>query len=775
MAQQQLTSVENNFTKGLITESTGLNFPENGATEADNCEFTLIGNVNRRLGIDYEDNYEITPFGSAGYATQTYKWNNAGGDGQSQLIVVQVGPSLFFYLSSAASKDHPVSTHRLPNGVGLSSFAATGGTFDPTVDAQFSDGNGYLFVYHPNCDPFYVTYDPNTQALTSNVIYVQIRDQSGISYLEGSVSNRPVASNGVHSYNLQNQGWTSGPTWVANYSDTFHVALGSHAFTVPSGLVGITNGTAVLITSLTAPFVIPSGAQIASGTVTSYAGTTLTVNIGTIYGSYTGFDSTSGFVSPVNVGNITTFKSVIGVYPSNADVWWYFKNSSGVFDPATTAGNITYASGPAPKGTYILNAFRQDRSVVSGVPFLATMFTSKRPSTGTWFQGRVWYAGVNDGISAVGTAPNYSWTENIYFSQVVTDASQFGYCYQQNDPTSEQLFDLLPTDGGTIQIQGSGAIYKLFPIQNGLLVFAANGVWFITGSTGIGFTATDYTITKISSVASISNTSFVDVQGLPYFWNEEGIYRAEPQQGGGLAVNPITIGTILSFYNDIPLRSKLFVKAAYHPIDYVIQWVYSSTDSGDEHQYDRILNYNVFNKAFFPYSVNIERTSINGVIYVQGPGGSTSPEPVFKYLVSNNTLPSPQGITFGEAWGEAYVDWNSTGFPKDYTSYFVTGYKLRGQAIKRFQPVYIQVYSQVNGEASAYVLQGLWDYANDRNSNRWSTQQLVTNNLTRFGTVMNRRKIRGHGYAVQFKFTSVSGMPFDIVGWAVQDSVNTGL
>jgi len=51
-----------------------------------------------------------------------------------------------------------------------------------------------------------------------------------------------------------------------------------------------------------------------------------------------------------------------------------------------------------------------------------------------------------------------------------------GNCYQVNDPTSDQLFDLLPTDGGVIVIQGCGSIYKLFPLQNALLVFAANGV-----------------------------------------------------------------------------------------------------------------------------------------------------------------------------------------------------------------------------------------------------------------------------------------------------------
>ena len=147
-----------------------------------------------------------------------------------------------------------------------------------------------------------------------------------------------------------------------------------------------------------------------------------------------------------------------------------------------------------------------NRSGVSGIAGLTSIVTTIRPRTGTWFQGRVFYAGVDASQQATGDAQYYTWTENIYFSQIITpgDNTEFGYCYEINDPTSETLFDLLPSDGGVINIQGSGSIYKLFPVVNGLLVFAANGIWFITGSQGIGFTATVYTVTKLSGVQSIS-------------------------------------------------------------------------------------------------------------------------------------------------------------------------------------------------------------------------------------------------------------------------------
>src|SRR5258707_4679616 len=98
MPQQVTSLVENNFTKGLITESTGLNFPENAATSTDNCTYTLIGDVSRRLGIDYEVNGSVLVNDRGGKAISSYKWNNAGGDGLSQIIVTQVGDTLYFYL-----------------------------------------------------------------------------------------------------------------------------------------------------------------------------------------------------------------------------------------------------------------------------------------------------------------------------------------------------------------------------------------------------------------------------------------------------------------------------------------------------------------------------------------------------------------------------------------------------------------------------------------------------------------------------------------------------
>lgn len=773
MPQQITTSVENNFTKGLLTEFTGLNFPENAATDTSNCEYTIIGNVLRREGIDLEEFFDSTVLPS-NQAISTYKWNNVSGDSTTQIVVVQAGATLRFYLSSNATETTPISHWLIDSAVDLSDFIPAGSTFDVNQECTYSDGNGYLFVFNPSCETLYCSY--NNGIVTATPIQVNIRDFLGIPEPGVLVNNRPTTLTASHKYNLNNQGWTSGNAWSAvSSNDDGMSATGPHGFVIGT-VAGITLGDTVYGYSQATYWADGriqngSGTNTFGGTVTSYVAPNIVINVTSI--SNPGSGPFQFSLTQTNVGFINTWQAAEGNYPSNADVWWYFKNASNVFDPATTQPNISLSVGNAPQGHYVISAFSQDRGSVSGISGLTPVTTTKRSSNGCWFQGRVWYTGIDASQQALGTAPFYSWSENIYFSQInVGTATNFGNCFQVNDPTSEQLFDLLPTDGGVIQIQGSGKIYKLFPIQNGLLVFAANGIWFITGSTGIGFAANDYTITKLSSIESISSTSFVDVTGLPYFWNDEGIYSVQPQQGGALAVESISVSTIDSFYSQIPKQSKKYVRGAYHPIDYVIQWVYRSegeTGTGDRYSFDTILNYNTHNKAFFPYTVDTDSATISGILYIQSPGGSTAPDPMFKYLCHIG-----DSFTFANEGDEDLVDWANTGNPVNYDSFFVTGYKVRGQAIRKFQVQYLQMFLSADDVASGYEVQGIWNYANSGNSGKWTQKQRIFNGLTRFSNVFRRHRIRGSGYALQFKVSSIDGLPFDFIGWAVVDTVNQG-
>lgn len=700
--QQPNVSVENNFTGGLKTEYTGLNFPENAATDTDNCVYSLVGDVSRRLGIDLELNFNPKPLSRGDSAVCSYKWNNAGGDGLTQILVLQVDNILYFFRTSSATTSSPISAQECGSFIDLNLQAPIGGTIPPgPIECQFADGNGYLFVFHPNCNPFYCTYTDNPLVfdciITTQAIPVQIRDLSGIVETGVGTSSRPTVEAQPHIYNLFNQGWNS-------------------------DLIG------------------------------------------------------------------AFFTSGLGTVPSNADVWWRFKDDTGTFNPLVTDPSIQLRTA-APKGSIIMNAFNIDRSGASGQSGIPVVSNLLCPRTGTWFQGRVWYTGL-DASTTSGSpdVPWYTWTENIYFSQIAQTADQFGKCYQQNDPTDEDLFDVLSSDGGVIQIQGSGAIYKLFPIQNGLLVFASNGVWYITGSSGIGFAANDYAVVKISSVKSISATSFVEVNGLPIFWNEEGIYSVtRAEQGKGLLsnplfvspldVNPITVGTILSFYTDIPLESRKYARGDYDPIEYTVKWVYKSTQETDIHsryEYDRVLNYNVYNKAFYPYTIGASTTKIIGLNYISYPGSSTAPDPAFKYITWIPEMAQALGVFSEERDDTTYTDFRSIdGIGVNYVSYFVTGYRIKGQAQKLFQSPYIYMFS--DSPNTSYKIQSIWNYANSGNSGKFSQVQVINNSATNFDKMYRRHRLRGHGIAMQIKVASVDGQPFNIMGWSFWDTVNQSI
>jgi hypothetical protein len=103
LPQNNNLQVQNSFIGGLKTEFTGLNFPENAVTDTDNCIYSVIGDVTRRGGINYEGNFQLNAIGVSAAAKSSFKWENVGGDGSTQMVVQQIGSNLYFYKSSAAS------------------------------------------------------------------------------------------------------------------------------------------------------------------------------------------------------------------------------------------------------------------------------------------------------------------------------------------------------------------------------------------------------------------------------------------------------------------------------------------------------------------------------------------------------------------------------------------------------------------------------------------------------------------------------------------------
>jgi hypothetical protein len=701
MTRQVATSVENNFRNALVTEASGLNFPENACTETYDCVFNADGSVVRRPGIDYEFGSSTKTIDRDNSVVSTYMWKNVAGNGDLTLLVVQVGATLYFYKTNVSGG---LSQGAVATTVNLATYSATGAPTPELNECQFSDGNGLLFVTHPYCETFYVSYATSTDTATATEVTLKIRDLEGVE--DGlAVDNRPTttlaAMDDDHEYNLRNQGW--------------------------------------------------------------------------------------------NTTNLTAWDTARSDMPSNADVMWYFKNSSDAFDTATVA-NVMIGNSPAPNGHFILDLHDQDRDAAagtSGVPGTDTSYY--RCSTSAFFAGRVFYSGIN----------YVGFNSKIYFTQIVEKVAQYGYCYQANDPTAEDVFDLLPSDGGVISIPEAGTIYKLVAIAGGLIVFAANGVWIVSGSTGIGFTATDYSVNKISSIGTLTATSFVDVAGFPAWWNAEGIYILTAGEGGP-AIQSLSDAKIKRFYDTIPPLSKTQARGFFNSVEGVIQWLFRSEGSDvptEIYEYDRILNFNVMTGAFYPWRITDSTVTVNGLLVMDSTVGtidvntvirgadtivdasgntvityasttSGNESPRFKYLVSASNGAGSYNFTFAEFNNFDYIDWfqyDSVG--EDFESYFISGYKIHGEALRKFQANYVTLISRLD-TAVEYYFQGIWDYAANSDTGRWSVQQTISHTNLNYSNAFRRLKVRGHGKALQFKVTSSTGQAFDILGWATFETGN---
>lgn len=727
MARQSAINIENNFTRGLITENTGLNFPENAMTEGYNVVIKENTKTIRRLGLDYETSYALktgvanTIDGLDDIAITEYLWRNASNQGFSVFQVVQVGATLYFY---EGTEGDSLSANIKAFTVDLQTFefagVVTGCEF---VECQYATGDGKLFVCSPSIDPFYVTYSVSGDTISTTEIAVKIRDTVGLD--DGfDIDERVAAASQTvqHQYNLYNQGWLQ---------------------------------TALL-----------SGGAAAS--------------------AYSHWDTAR-----------TDF-------PSNADVWWRFRR---VAEKAGTPDNALYltlvdteATGntPAPRGYFLLDAFFQDRDAASGLAGITDVNAATRPTCIAFFAGRVWYSGVN----AVGFG------SNLYFSQIAEDPTQYGKCYQKLDPTSEDFSDLLPSDGGVVVIPEVGSVKKLLVFENSLLVFATNGIWSIAGSEGVGFRANDYTVNKVSAVEAVDFKSFVEFDNVPVWWNYDGIWtlQQDPQTRRITAIS-LSDQTIRSLLKNIPSTNIPYVKGAYNSSTKIGQWLFRSSapsDTDDNYRYDRILCLNRVLNAFYLYSFSPISAAngpyISGITVVKGQGVTRNEIPVtdssaavtdgglpvyvtnflstalpstFKYLTLeyDDGVDTEWDMTWSEEKDTTYVDWETPGTGVNYDSYFFVGYKVHGQAIRKFQNNYIRVFMEQETDASLY-LSMYWDYAISASSGKVSSSQQCYIDKSSYGIVSRRLRPRGSGIALQLKFVSEDGKPFTILGWSGFETAN---
>lgn len=513
-------------------------------------------------------------------------------------------------------------------------------------------------------------------------------------------------------------------------------------------------------------------------------------------------------------GPIGKFYSVLKRYPGNNKQWWVAKAQGDDAEKKIKAGDFlpevldkTFTGNTkAPRGHFIIDAFRTNRSAVSGVAMLKLEEKKYRPTATAFFSGRAWWGAGSD----------------VYYSQVIDNRSKAGLCYQEADPTSEDISDLIATDGGHIPIPEARNIQRMMPLSSGVLVFALNGVWFISGGSG-GFSATDIQVSKVSSLGTRNPMSIVTVGDTVFWWSEVGIHGLEQAMGqfgpipGKFGNDNIAEQTIQSFYNAIPENSKAHAKAIYDPKTNVIQWLYS--DPFVPYRYNKVLNFDVTLNAFYPWEISpiaggpvvagvvadpgIITTEIQeNVTTTTGATVQTISLDNVTTRVYNTTVETRptnlhyftkigDNFTFSKFSNGQYVDWqtfNGVGVP--YSSYMETGFELLDDAMRKKEAVRVFVYFRRTEDdglssPSSCTMRTKWEWTANSNSNRWSnpiqayrprTMRVPTDAdlESGFPVVVSNNKVRGSGKAVQFRFEcSEPNKNFDLLGWAVQYAGNT--
>ncbi len=703
MARASGTSVENNFTKGFLTEFSGFNFPENACAETLNCVFDQTGSVSRRLGLSLED---VSTPQTISYSSDSlftsFVWRSAGYRSENSFLVHQVDNILHFYriVGDRIADNKTSFTFDLDT-------LSTGGVPGENL-CQFANGSGRLFVTNSDIEPFYLKYDSDTDSISATTIKVLIRDFKVLQDNYSITDNMPFTlgpTNPKYVYNIRNQGWTN---------------------------------------------------TLISGWQTQ--------------------------------GNST--------YPNKGQVWWYFREAAQTalsplymdFRPASRNKYQDLGNSLAPRGTFVLDAFNFDRNLISGLTGLETQTSrGKRPGCNAFINGRLFLSGVEaDGYNGV-----------VYFSNILKDADDDIRFYQNGDPTSEVNPQLLPNDGGTFIIPEAGRIIRMIPVKSTLVIFATNGIWVVQGNEGVGFTATDFTIEKISDEPCIENQSYVVVSTFPIWWTNEGIHTLQSSNIGAINSQSLTEKTIQTFYDDIPLASKRYVKSGYNSLTKEIFWLYSSSSSNPR-SYNRVLVLNLKTEGFYLHSLpstysvvdivapplaestveTVNVTNNAGTTVVNSVGAPVQVDQyedfnpdslgnvkfVIKYLTNK--------IGFAKFQNANLKDWEDLSAPGvDYSSYFVTGPRVRGDGQRKFQENYVTVFSRYKANGSCWMY-SIWDYGNSTNSNRWGTPQqsiILNANMDYYS---RRLKIRGNGRAVQFRFESEGNKPFDILGWSAFETVN---
>lgn len=546
---------------------------------------------------------------------------------------------------------------------------------------------------------------------------------------------------------------------------------------------------------------------------------------------------------------VALFHTVSGDFPSNADKVnaFIYPNTASNNDKdierfnAKDCVNNPMGSSPAPLGSFIIDALERGTSRKSSVAQLNAQYsaltqysvsdlpldtTPGGASVVCEYSGRVFFSGFSGAITG-GDKNSPRMSSYILFSQLVQDISNVNICYQSADPTNKDDSSLVDTDGGFIRLEGAYGINQMVNVGTGLMVFAINGVWMISGESGGGFSATSYKSNKLTNSGCISPGSVVVSGNTVLYWSQDGIYNIGPNQFGDYIADNISKKTIQSYYNEIDPQDAASCEGVYDSYENKIKWLYCNRTISAHPTRELILDLTL--GSFYPYEIsklsgqrypmavkgvltqpfnlntNEDPVLVNGVqvtvggvnVDVINDDAVTSVKEV-KYLVITSIVPSIK-YAFATYNVADHYDWKSIdGVGADAAGYMLTGVLSGGDFQRRKDVPHLTVhmektedgYTTVNGDfqptnQSSCLVQVQWEWSDSANSGRWTTPfqayrvkrpWMVSDASAAYDdgyyVVSTKTRVRGSGKVLSILYSTEPGKHLILHGWSMKVSTN---
>ena len=502
--------------------------------------------------------------------------------------------------------------------------------------------------------------------------------------------------------------------------------------------------------------------------------------------------------------DIAAHFAAVGTYPTNAEIWWQGRTAAGAYATATLHQQ-EFGTTPAPRGRHIFDITNQNRtSIVAG----STNYTiaNDGPSSGAFYAGRVWAAGLGAVVTGAPSTVNYK--NRVYFSQITdraynpnghrTDQSM----YQINDPTTEFDFEVIATDGGWITLPEVEDIYRMIPVGHALLVFADSGVYAIDGGLNQSFSPTQYAVNKVSDLQLSSAGAVVKTPTGVYFWAGKRIYvLAEGASAPGvLSVGSVVENRIENYLDDLPSYSQDYVEGRYVEHENKIYWSFPTqylTGYATPVAFakDTTLVQNLETGAFFPYYHPEEGDITAGLnhVFVHWINNRDN---VFSMVADIDSSGSPYAVTIdaGVATATDFLD-----FGAEPDAYLETWPDHMGDPRLDKSNTYVHTYFERtednwidNGSGglildnqSGCLMRGKWDW-HTSDQGRWSAQKQVyryqrltvpsvAGPVVYGGSIIyNKSQVRGHGRALSLRFDKEAGKDFKLKGWSLTLKAGVG-